>query len=174
MQHDDRQDAREGPSMKTMRHELRYDGATLGQVHAMLADPEFRNQVCASQHYHRWDVDIAPGPTGMTVRIDQHRPTEGVPAFASRFVGEEIRIVQSETWTSDSDAALEVTMPGKPGHMRGDIHLVEVDGGVTETVQVDIKVAIPLVGGRIEGLLAGLLEHALEAENRVGRTWLAG
>lgn len=159
--------------MKTLRHELRYDGATVEQVHEMLADPAFREEVCASQHYQRWEVDITREPR-MSVRIDQHRPTEGVPSFASKFVGEEIRIVQEEDWTSSTDAGLKVTIPGKPGHMEGTIRLAGDDGGVTETVQVDIRVGIPLVGGRIEGLIAGLLQDALEAENRAGRRWLAG
>ena len=35
--------------MKKVNEELRYDGATLEQVHAMLADPAFREQVCDSQ-----------------------------------------------------------------------------------------------------------------------------
>jgi hypothetical protein len=110
----------------------------------------------------------------MTVRIDQHRPTEGVPSFAHRFVGDDIHIVQEEEWTSPgAPAALKVTIPGKPGHMQGSIRLTEVDGGVTETVHVDIRVGIPLVGGKIEGLISDLLEQALVAENRVGREWLS-
>ncbi|HET8603055.1 MAG TPA: DUF2505 domain-containing protein [Marmoricola sp.] len=160
--------------MKAMQHDLRYEGATIDDVYAMLADPGFREEVCASQHYHRWKVDISPDGDGMQVRIDQHRPTEGVPSFAHKFVGEEIHIVQEEEWSSPTAPAdLTVTIPGKPGHMRGSIRMVEVDGGVTETVHVDIKVAIPLVGGKIEGLIADLLEHALVAENRVGREWLS-
>lgn len=159
--------------MKAMRHDLRYDGAGIEAVYAMLGDPAFREKVCASQHYHRWDVEITHG-SAMTVRIDQHRPTEGVPSFANKFVGEEIHIVQEEDWSSPTTAALKVTIPGKPGHMQGSIRLAEVDGGVTETVHVDIRVGIPLVGGKIEGLIADLLEHALVAENRVGRVWLSG
>ncbi|HET8560034.1 MAG TPA: DUF2505 domain-containing protein [Marmoricola sp.] len=159
--------------MKAMQHDLRYEGASIDQVFAMLGDREFREKVCASQHYHRWSVDIARDPV-MSVRIDQHRPTAGVPSFASKFVGDEIHIVQEEDWATNASAALTVTIPGKPGHMQGSIRLVEVDGGVTETVHVDIRVGIPLVGGKIEGLIAGLLEQALVAENRVGREWLAG
>ena len=159
--------------MKAMQHDLRYDGASIDEVNAMLADPKFREEVCASQHYHRWKVDITGQGEGMQVRIDQHRPTEGVPSFAHKFVGEEIHIVQEEDWHSSTSADLAVTIPGKPGHMKGSIRLAEVDGGVTEAVHVDIKVAIPLVGGKIEGLIAELLEHALVAENRVGQEWLS-
>ena len=33
---------------------------------------------------------------------------------------------------------------------------------------------IPLVGGKIEGLIADLLSKALRAEHQVGVDWLAG
>ena len=37
-----------------------------------------------------------------------------------------------------------------------------------------IKVNIPLVGGKIESLIADLLRKALTSENAVGRDYLAG
>ncbi len=39
---------------------------------------------------------------------------------------------------------------------------------------MEIKVGIPLVGGKIESLIADLLRKALRAENAVGRQHLAG
>jgi hypothetical protein len=160
-------------AMTPLHHELRYDQATVEQVRGMLADPAFREDVCASQHYDRYSVDIDRSGDLMTVNIDQVRPTAGVPSFAKKFVGSEVHVVQHEEWTSVGEAALEITIPGKPGDMRGSIRLAGAGGGVTETVHVDIRVSLPLVGGRIEGLIADLLTQALEAENRVGREWLA-
>ena len=160
-------------AMKPLKHELRYEGATVEQVRAMLADPAFREQVCAAQHYTRYTVDIDGSGDLMTVNIDQVRPTEGMPSFAKKFVGGDVHIVQHEEWKSVSEADLDVTIPGKPGDMHGAIRLAETGGGVTETVHVDIRVSLPLVGGRIEGLISDLLTRALETENRVGREWLS-
>ena len=36
-----------------------------------------------------------------------------------------------------------------------------------------VKVNIPLVGGKLEGLIADLLLKALKAENKVGRDYLS-
>ena len=160
--------------MKKLSHELRYDGATPDQVYAMLADADFREAVCAYQRFPRRTVTITPGGNGMSVSVDQYRPADEVPSFARKFVGAEINIVQEEQWASATDAALTVTIPGKPGDMRGTVHLEAADGGTTETVQVNVKVNIPLVGGKIEDLISGLLLKALKAENKVGVTWLAG
>jgi len=159
--------------MKSFSHEMRYDGATPEQVYAMLADPAFREAVCEYQRYHRHTVSITPEGSGMSVFVDQHRPADGVPSFAQKFVGDEINIQQREQWRSPTDAALEVSIPGKPGHMRGSVHLAGDAGGTTETVAVDVKVSIPLIGGKIEGLIADMLVKALRAENKVGRDWLA-
>jgi hypothetical protein len=159
--------------MKSFRHEMRYDGATPEQVYAMLADPAFREAVCEYQRYHRHTVTITSEASGMSVVIDQHRPADGVPAFAQKFVGDEINVHQQEHWSSPTDASLEVAIPGKPGHMKGTVHLAGDASGTTETVAVDVKVSIPLIGGKIEGLIADMLVKALRAENKVGLDWLA-
>jgi hypothetical protein len=158
---------------KKIQHEMRYDGASPEQVHAMLADPAFREAVCEYTGFPRREVSITPSGNGMHVLIDQHRPATEVPGFARKFVGEEINIVQDETWSSTTDARLSVTIPGKPGKMTGTIQLVGDDAGTTEVVDVDVSVSIPLVGGKIADFIGEMLMKALRAENKVGRDWLA-
>ena len=58
--------------------------------------------------------------------------------------------------------------------MSGTALLTEDPGGTTETVNLSVKVNIPLVGGKIEGLVADMLGKALRAEHKVGVDWLAG
>ena len=157
-----------------LTHDIRYDGVGIDQVHDMLADPDFRRRVCEFQRVLRSTVEVTPAGNGMDVRIDQVQAAEGIPGFAKKFVGDEIHIVQEERWTSVEEATLTVTIPGKPGEMKGGITMREVDGGVTETVAVDVLVAIPLLGGKIEKLISGLLLKALQAENKVGRDYLGG
>jgi hypothetical protein len=57
--------------------------------------------------------------------------------------------------------------------MSGTARLHESGGTTTESVTMDVKVGIPLVGGKIEGLISDLLLKALKAENRVGRDYLS-
>jgi hypothetical protein len=160
--------------MKKVSEELRYDGATIEQVHEMLATPAFREQVCESQGYIRHTVQIERDGQGMTVTIDQVQEAQGIPGFAKKFVGDEINIVQTEDWTAPEKGNIHVAIPGKPGEMSGTALLTEDPEGTTETVNLTVKVNIPLVGGRIEGLIADLLSKALRAEHKVGVRWLAG
>ncbi len=154
-------------------HEIRY-AAGADAVRAMLADEAFREKVCEASGALRWSATVSEADQGMVVQVDRVMPADGIPSFATKFVGSEIEVVQKETWTGPTRADLEVTIPGKPGHMRGTITLAERGGETVETIEGDIKVSIPILGGKLEALIGDLLASALRSEARVGRDWLAG
>jgi len=160
--------------MKKVSEELRYDGATLEQVHEMLADPAFREKVCDHQGVLRHTVQITKDDKGMTVSIDQVQTARGIPGFARKIVGDEINIVQTEDWTALAKGNIHLAIPGKPGDMSGTALLTEDPDGTTETVNLSVKVNIAFVGAKIESLVADLLSKALRAEHEVGVDWLAG
>ena len=157
---------------KHLKHDLTYD-APMAEVAEMLADASFREEVCEFQGVKQVMVSIDSDDNGMQVTIDQVQAAEGIPSFARKFVGDEINIVQQESWESPTDGDIMVTIPGKPGEMAGTARLSESGGVTTETVELTVKVNIPLVGGKIEGLIADLLLKALKAENKVGRDYLS-
>jgi hypothetical protein len=168
-----RTDPTNGGGVKKVSEELRYDGATIEQVHAMLADPAFREEVCDRQRVLRRTVSVDASAAGMSVEVDRVQAADGIPSFARKFVGEEIRIVQSEDWTSPEKGNLHITIPGKPAEMTGTTLLTEDPAGTTQTVNLAVKVNLPLVGGKIEGLVADLLGKALRAEHQVGVSYLS-
>lgn len=153
-------------------HTLRYD-APPAAVFAMLGEAVFREQVCEAQHTTEATAEVDGMDDTMTVTVDQRRPAHGIPSFARKFVGDTIHIRQHEEWHSATDATLDVSVPGKPGHLKGSITLRPDGDGTVETVSGEIKVHVPLVGGKLEGLIAELFDHALRTEQRVGRIWLA-
>jgi len=157
---------------KRLVHEMVYD-APMTEVAAMLADPAFREEVCERQGVISALVSIDSNDAGMQVTIDQVQSARGIPSFARKFVGEEINIVQEESWSTPTECDITVTIPGKPGEMTGTARLTQSGGTTTETVEMTIKVNIPLVGGKIEGLISDLLLDALRAENAAGRDYLS-
>ncbi len=148
--------------------QLTYD-APAEAVTAMLDDPAFRQAVLERQKVLRGSVDI----DGDVARIEQVRSGHDVPSFARTFVGDEIVIVQTETWSSPTSASIELAIAGKPGEAVGTLRLVESGGTTTETVELAVSVRIPFVGGKVEGMIAGLVEQALDREHEVGVEWLA-
>ncbi|KQW49240.1 hypothetical protein ASC77_11165 [Nocardioides sp. Root1257] len=155
-----------------LTHTMTYD-APLAAVGAMLDDPAYRAEVIEAQGGLRGTFEMETSGDVTTAVVDQVQPAEGLPSFAKRLVGSEINIVQREEWTSESYADLHVTIPGKPGQMAGSISLVESDGTTTETVEVEITVNIPLVGGKVEKLISDMLSKALRAEEKVARDYLS-
>ena len=140
----------------------------------MLADPAFRETVCQAQKVSSCTVSIKPSGGYISVVIDQKRPSESIPNFARKIVGDEIQLVQSEDWSDSANAALKVVIPGKPGQLNGTITVAGNESGAIQTIEGDLVVSIPLLGGKLEKLIAGLLADALRVEQKVARVWLAG
>ena len=156
-----------------LRHEISYD-APLADVFAMLADPDFRQSSAAAMGVISADVSITPKGEGISVRIDQVQPTEGVPGFARKFAGETTRAVQTEEWDSPSGGSITIETPGKPTSIKGTLSLSESGGRTTETLEAEVKVKVPLIGGKLESLMADLVAAGMDKEQTAGAAWLQG
>ena len=151
-----------------LNKELAYD-AGIDAVNAMLMDPAFREKVLERQRVLRGSVTV----DGNSLEIEQVLPATGIPAFAKKFVGDEIVIRQHEQWATPTRGDIRVTMPGKPGEMKGTATLTESGGRTVETIALEVRVGIPLVGGKLEALIGDLLSKALDKEHQTGVAWLA-
>lgn len=160
--------------MKRVSHTLTYPGTTVDTVYAMLADPAFRKAVADYQRVTDFSCEITPSGDGMDVRLEQAQGSDRLPSFAQRLVGGEIRFVQQERWASPAGAEIEVVIPGKPGDMTGSTSLTQEGADVVQRIDLAVKVNIPLVGGKVEDLVAGFVGKAFDAEHKVGATWLRG
>ncbi|MEZ5096765.1 MAG: DUF2505 domain-containing protein [Nocardioides sp.] len=156
-----------------LRCEMPY-AAPPDAVFAMLADPEFRRAVCADQDVERVEVTITRDGPGMSVCIDQHQPTQGVPAFATAIIGATTHVIQLEEWADETTASLELKTPGKPATMHGTIEILPDGDGALEVVELEVKATVPFIGGRLERLMGDLVRRSIEAENVTGAAWLAG
>lgn len=143
-------------------------------VLGMLTDPAFRERVCQAQRALDHTVTVTGAGAGATVEISRTQSMRGAPAAVTKVVGDTVRIVQRETWTGPDTADLVIDIPGKPGQMRAAIRLQpRADGGCDQVFTGEVKVKVPLVGGKLEGLIGNILVKALEREVTVGTAWLA-
>lgn len=155
------------------RHELTYD-ATPAEVFAMLGDQAFRERVCAAQEVVSADITITRTGDGFRLVTTQVQKTAGLPAIARKFAGDTTEAVVEEAWTGPARAALKITAPGKPTSATGTITLTSAGTRTTELVEVDITVKVPLIGRRLEALMADNIKSGLLVEQTVGTAWLAG
>jgi len=155
------------------RHELRYDAGP-EQVFAMLADPEFREAVCAAQDVISAEVELERSGNGFSLVVDQLQRTDDLPSFARAFAGDSTRAVQREEWEDSTGGTLRIETPGKPSEVKGTITLRPEGSGTVEIVELELKVKVPLIGGKLEKLLAEKVRTGMDTEHGVGEPWLKG
>ncbi|KRF18783.1 hypothetical protein ASG90_02475 [Nocardioides sp. Soil797] len=150
-------------------HSVRYD-APVAEVYSMLTDPAFREKASWAQDTTEVSVTVEGG----NVSIDMVQPNKDIPSFAKAIAGESSRAIQEEAWTDGERADFSVTIPGKPGSISGARKLVADGTGTLDTFEGEAKVKVPLVGGKIEKLIADKLKDGWNIEHTVGTAWLGG
>ncbi|KQY56462.1 MULTISPECIES: DUF2505 domain-containing protein [unclassified Nocardioides] len=152
-----------------IQHSVRYD-APVGEVYAMLTDPAFRERASQAQEVISLDVTVE----GESVNIDMVQPNTDIPSFARKFAGETSHAIQAEQWSQGTTAEFSVTIPGKPGSITGTRRLVADGDATLDTFDGEATARIPLIGGKIEKLIADKLKDGWNTEHGVGVAWLEG
>jgi uncharacterized protein YndB with AHSA1/START domain len=160
-------------SAMKLRHEISYD-APAADVWTMLSNPAFRQKSCEAMGVLSSTIAIEPVGEGMKVRIDQVQRTEGIPSFAKKFAGDTTEAVQVEEWSDRRNATLTVRTPGKPTEITGTLTLSEEGGRTVETFDGECRVKVPLIGGKLEGLMSDLFRKGMDKEHQAGVAWLGG
>jgi carbon monoxide dehydrogenase subunit G len=156
-----------------LRHDLVYD-APPQAVFAMLADPAFREAVCTARDVVSAEVSLERTGTGFTLTVDQEQRTDDLPAFARAFAGETTRTVQHEDWADTASGTVRIEAPGKPTTVNGTVTLRAEGSGTREVVELEVKVKVPVVGGKLEKLMSEKILAGLDAEHSVGTAYLRG
>ena len=144
--------------------------APIDRVRDMLNNPEFREQVAT--RVGALSCSAAYGNGKLVVREEQ--PVQGVPAFAKKFAGGATTVIHTEIWDeAGTSATITLDTPGKPIKQVGRITLSEANGTTTHAYDLEVTASVPLVGGKLEKLVADLTTAGLVTEGQVGAEWLA-
>lgn len=148
------------------------------QAARMYADPQY-----APLRAQSLDAQAAPSvvegdPSGaFTVTTELQMPTDRVPDIARRFVGKSVTIRETQQWQApEADGSRRGTIrfdvAGTPATMTGDTQLTG-DGGAGSTLTVDgeLTVKIPLVGGKIEQAAMPYVSKVLRREETSAQTY---
>lgn len=154
-------------------HSVRYD-APMGDVYAMLTDRGFREKATWAQDSITVDVEIDGPADSPSVKIDMAQKLTGLPAFAKSIAGEKTRAIQTEEWHDGEWADFSVDSPPMPISIRGTRRLVADGDGTLDTFDGEARAKLPLVGKKIEQLIADRLKGGWDTEHGVGVAWLAG
>ena len=103
------------------------------------------------------DVQLDPTRTGRRLQ-PRHRPAAEHQGPARRSRGRSPasrrRRSSARSGSSRTTGNLSIESPGKPASATGTIRLEPDGAGTTEVVELEIKVKVPLIGGKLEKLMA--------------------
>lgn len=156
--------------------ENQYSG-TPEQTFASHIAVEAREQACQESGAVSWDVAVERKPDGGAIVTVERVMKPQLPDYIQKFVGESISIRQVEDWSGpDADgsrtAKVRLTIKGQPATMDGTASIQPAGAGTREVVEGEVKVAIPLLGRKIEPEIVKVIDGALRIEQRVGEDWI--
>ncbi|MDI1301306.1 MAG: DUF2505 domain-containing protein [bacterium] len=91
-----------------------------------------------------------------TITVTRDVPVEvPIPSFARALVPSTITLVQTDSWDRTScKGSLQIEFKGMPVRLNCEMTLQDRAGGSVEELAFDIRVSVPLLGGKLEELLA--------------------
>ncbi len=151
--------------------------ATVEQTFASRVEKSVRERACQESGALSYQVSIEPATDGgARVQVDRVMAPQ-VPDYIRSFVGSSISIRQVEDWSAPGPSGIRtakvmLTIKNQPASMVGSFVLAPSPAGSTEVMTGDVKVAIPLIGRRIEPEIVKVIEAGLRIEQRVGQEWV--
>jgi hypothetical protein len=156
-----------------------YD-ATPEEVFAMVSDTTFREQACEKTKALSYDVKVSESGGDTIVRVQREVRANNVPDIARRFVGQTFTLVQTETWhpanaDGSRDADVQGEISGTPVTITGMERIAaEGDSKAVQSINLDVRVAVPLIGRKVEPFVVDALRYGLQKEYELGRSWHDG
>jgi hypothetical protein len=160
-------------------HQMTY-AAPVPAVYAMLTDPKFQERRCAAGNPldSSSSVDHADDG-GATIHL-MRLLSVNLPGMLQKLAGDKIRLTETQTWAGGPadadrrDGRLEVRIHGQSGGVDGRLTMQGTDAQTTVGLEADIKINVPLVGGKIENYVAEMLGKFLAKDEELGTAWLKG
>jgi hypothetical protein len=136
-----------------------------------MTDQAYLEEVCVASESVSYDASV----TGSSSRTSR---TLVSPESAARFTGPHLTVVEEVDWSEASaDGArtgkMTMTVLGQPVTLKGTMRLSPGGRGTTVDLTGELKVAIPLLGRKLEQGSAPAVLAGFRTQQRVGDRWLS-
>jgi hypothetical protein len=155
-----------------------YD-APIERVHRAFRSRDYWLQRLAESNADTATLDsMTTHPDGsVEIRTTQGVGQDRIPGWVFQFYRGDINIVREEKWSpiggGEAHAEISGDIPGAPASVSGEAVLRPTEKGSRLEFQLTVEVNIPLVGGKIETFIGGLLAQLVAAEQRSTVEWIA-
>jgi hypothetical protein len=152
-----------------------YD-ATPEEVFAIVTDPAFREQACEKTKALSYDVKVSASGGDTVVRVSRKMEATDIPDMARKFVGETLTVVQTETWhaaAADGSRTADVVgeISNTPVTLKGTARIAANGAQTVQAIDLDVKVAVPLIGKKLEPFVVDAIRSGLQKEHDLGHEW---
>ncbi|MEV0288351.1 MULTISPECIES: DUF2505 domain-containing protein [unclassified Kribbella] len=152
-----------------------YD-ATPEEVFAIVTDATFREQACQKTKALSYSVEVTESGGDTIVKVQREMPSDDVPDIARKFVGQTLTVVQTETWhPAAADGSRKADVSGEisntPVTLKGNAEITPTGASTVQAIDLDVKVAVPLIGKKIEPFVVGAIRSGLQKEHELARDW---
>ena len=152
---------------------------TADEVYATMVDPAYLRARLeriggpgAALLEHSADVQ------GARYRLRLGLDAKDLPSVVRSVMAGNVTIERDERWTRQDSGRyrgeVAVTIVNAPASATGGMRLRDLpDGGCELNVRADVRVSVPLIGAKIEGVVGEQVQRLLAAETAFTQTWLA-
>jgi hypothetical protein len=108
-------------------------------------------------------------------RLRQGLSEKDLPPIVGKVVSGDLAIERTETLNRSGDGYtgdVAVQIKGAPASASGTMRLTPADGGTAFEVHADVSVSVPLIGGKIEEIVADQVRKLLNEETAFTASWL--
>jgi Protein of unknown function (DUF2505) len=150
------------------------------EIYATMVDPDFlQARLAAIGGPGAALLEHHADGEGARYRLRHGIDPKAVPSVVRSVMPSNITIERTERWTRRDGGHylgdVDVAISGAPGSVAGGMRLRDVpDEGSELQVRVDVTVKVPLIGGKIEGVVVEQLRSLLDMESAFTQKWLAG
>ena len=125
-----------------------------------------------------WDIEVLEcDKTAKKFRIKCRLTLKSdapLPDFAKKFLGESSTVTQQDSWDLEKmTGRLDIEIKGAPVKACADMTLKNEGKGSANTLKWNISCGIPLIGGKLEGLVAEDIRIKSRADQTVSKKILA-
>ena len=144
----------------------------------MLADPAYQEERVGRAGLNDASVDVAQRGQGFVSTISGTIQPSQLPSVASRLVRSAVSFTVAESGDEPKDdgsrsGGYDVTIKNAPVKVSATSTMSPAGEATTVTVDVDLKVTVPLVGKTIEEKAMGMVGRVVADEERRAAAWLA-
>ena len=124
--------------------------ADVETVYALMSDPDFCMRKYADAGATDIQIDSDRRDDGPKL-VSRRKVTVDLPGFAKRVMQPTNTVVQTDEWSAAARSCrYSVEVQGVPSRIDGTVTLTGEGNGTRQEVEAEVKVSIPLLGGKLE------------------------